>query len=59
MKTKVICFRFHFVLLYFPPNKCPGLGQQRPGNLLGEKTMYVARNENEKKDYMGFRIPKV
>ena len=35
MKTHLVFF--HFVLLYFSPNECPGLCQQRPGHSLGCK----------------------
>ena len=33
-KTHVVFFVFHFVLLYFFPNECPGLCQHRPGHPL-------------------------
>ena len=33
-KTHVVFFLFHFVLLYFFPNECPGLCQDRPGHPL-------------------------
>ena len=36
-KTHVVFFVFHFVLLYFSPNKCPGLCRDRPGHSLGKK----------------------
>ena len=32
-----VFFVFHFMLLYFSPNECPGLCWHRPGHLLGEK----------------------
>ena len=37
MKTHVVFFVFHFVLLYFFPNKCHGLCRHRPGHPLGTK----------------------
>ena len=40
---------FHFVLLYFSPNECPGLCQHMGQNK-------VARNEKRKKNYTSFRI---
>ena len=36
-KPKVAFSVFHFVLLYFSPNKCPGLCWHRPGHSLGDK----------------------
>ena len=36
-KPKVALSVFHFVLLNFFPNQCPGLCRQRPGHSLGKK----------------------
>ena len=36
-KSKVAFSIFHFVVLYFSPNECPGLCQHRTGHSLGEK----------------------
>ena len=47
MKTHVVFFVFHFVLLYFFPNYCPGLCRHRPGHLLGKNK--VAWNEKREK----------
>ena len=47
-------FKFHFVLLYFSPNECPGLCWRRLGHSLG-KTIKLHEMKNEKK-YTGFRL---
>ena len=35
--SKIAFSVFHFVLLYFCPNECPGLCWHRPGHSLGKK----------------------
>ena len=48
---------FHFVLLYFFPNECPGLFRHSPGHSLGEKIkLHEMKNE---KNYVGIHISKI
>ena len=57
MKIHVVFFVFHFMLLYFFPNECPGLCRHRPGHSLGEKIKLHKMKIG--KTTLGFRIHKI
>ena len=40
-KTHIVFFIFHFVLLYFSPNECPGLCRHRPGHSLSINFLFL------------------
>ena len=52
---RIFLFVFHFELLYFFPNECPGLCRHRR-SLGGKINVHEMKNE---KNYVGFCIPKI